>query len=179
MHTIPKVVLQIDFHFKYKSTMYLYFVDFFQVQSTEQAKLVNIFQVQIRVQPFSRISVKVQVFWGDFWPFFDKNDHENFFEIRWKIFFSFEACFSTTFMTKNTYFFKPDRLDKFCNFNLDCGTNSGSFCCKKNEKFCTICTWLYLTDLLGTKEHTSTKVHVQVQVQPWYTYVHFITKGKF
>lgn len=61
-HTITKVVLQIDFHFKYKSTMYLYFVDFFQVQSTEQAKLVNIFQVQIRVQPFSRISVKVQVF---------------------------------------------------------------------------------------------------------------------
>ena len=38
----------------------------------------------------------------------------------------------------------------------------------KNEKFCTICTWLYLTDLLGTKEHTSTKVHVQVH--PWYTY---------
>ena len=55
-HTITKVVLQIYFHFKYKSTMYLYFVDFFQVQSTEQAKLVNIFQVQIRVQPFSRIS---------------------------------------------------------------------------------------------------------------------------
>ena len=45
------------------------------------------------------------------------------------------------------------------------------FVAKKNEKFCTICTWLYLTDLLGTKEHTSTKVHVQVQVHPWYTYV--------
>ena len=46
---------------------------------------------------------------------------------------------------KNTYFFKPDRLDKFCDFNFDCGTNSGSFCCKETKnsvQFVLGCTWL-------------------------------------
>ena len=85
--------------------MYLYFVDFFQVQSTEQAKLVNIFQVQIRVQPFSRISVKVQVFWGDFWPFFAKNDHENFFWDKVKNIFQFWGmCFDNIHDKKTPIF---------------------------------------------------------------------------
>jgi len=37
-HTIRKVILQLDFQFRYKSTMYLYFIIFFQVLSTVQAK---------------------------------------------------------------------------------------------------------------------------------------------
>ena len=53
VHTIPKVVLQINFHFRYKSTMYLYLVNFFQVQSTIQAKLAK----NLRVQEFFRFLV--------------------------------------------------------------------------------------------------------------------------
>ena len=38
-HTIRRVVPKLVFRFRYQSTMYLYLVNFFQVQSTVQAKL--------------------------------------------------------------------------------------------------------------------------------------------